>query len=79
MNRKYYWDGDTLLDPLSHPVGTRLILSRKSDPVEPYEATIIEWAPSGHRVRLQYAPEREAWVECWHYNPVVIEILEQGQ
>ena len=75
MKRNYYWAGDVLMDPVSHPPGTRLILSRKSNPVDPYEATVVEWSPSAHRVKLRRGDSLEYWCECWNYNPVVVEIL----
>lgn len=75
--RKLYWQGDQLLDQQLHPVGTRLLLSHKSDPgnSNPYEVTIIEWAPSGKLVKLQGLQGSPYWTSCWNYYPVVVEVL----
>lgn len=77
-DRNRHLSSDQLLSPELHPAGSRLILSRGniSNQVEPYEVTILEWAPSGKRVKLSslHRPEPR-WTECWHYTPVVIEEL----
>lgn len=69
---------DTLLDTISHSVGTRLLLTRNSQlsRIEPYEATVVEWSPSGRRVKLQTDfNDKPHWIECWDYSPVVLEVL----
>lgn len=74
--RPRHYSSDQLLTPELHPPGSRLLLSQESHPVDPYEVTVVEWAPSGKRVRL-LSPLRSGarWVECWNYHPVVIESL----
>jgi len=77
-DRKLYWESDTLLDKQQHPPGTRLILSMKStNPIDPYEVVVGEWAPSGRRVKLRHEDGNSRWVECWDYTPVVIEVLPE--
>lgn len=76
MRRKLN-ESDTLLSPVDHPAGTRLLLARDSYEVRPrpYEVTILEWAPSGRRVRLQYVLGSTEWIECYHLTPIVVEVL----
>lgn len=73
--RKLYCHGDALLDHRFHQVGDRLLLSNKASASPRYEATILEWSPTGKHVKLRYAPGNERWVDCWDYDPVVIEVL----
>jgi hypothetical protein len=63
-----------LLNPIDHPVGTRLIL-KYPDFVEPisfrgrlYEASIAEWSPEG-RIKI----EHHAWSEP--KDALVVEVL----
>lgn len=58
-----------------HPVGTRLLLSYISNVSILYEATIIEWAKSGYRVKYRLSSGEVRWEDCRDYSPVVIEIL----
>lgn len=75
-SRNKRWDDDTLLDPMNHFCQSRLLLAARTNPIEDtYEVTIVEWAPSKRRVKLRYTDGRERWVECWDYDPVVIEVL----
>lgn len=74
--RNHLCQSDQLLDPKLHPVGTRLILAEKSDDTSVYEATIVEWAPSGELVKLSYTSGVISWEKCWNYSPVVIEVLQ---
>lgn len=67
---------DKLLDPKYNLIGSRLILSQNTDRPEPYEVTILEWSPTRRYVKLQYHNSGSCrWVECWDYEPVVLEVV----
>lgn len=70
--------GERVLNPKDNPSGRYLLratekLNRQG---KPYEASILEWAPSGSRVKLRYPrTKHEQWVEVDDHGPFVVERL----
>lgn len=79
MTRKQHNQSDKLMTPREHPPGSRLLLCAHSLVTghngQPYSATILEYSPTKRYVHLLHENGNQAWVNCWDYTPVVIEIL----
>ena len=66
---------EKVLNPRDHASGRYLLrgTERKS---RPYEATVLEWSPSGARVKLRYPrTKHEQWIDLADDSPLVIEKL----
>lgn len=53
-----------------HPVGTRVLYKTRPHSVDVYEGTVLEWAPSGKRVRI-----RGEHATSWREPPFLVEVL----
>ena len=71
---------EKVLNPRDHAQGRYLLREVEERPLrrrpKPYEATVVEWAPSGTRVKLRYPrTKHEQWIEVTDGSPLVVEKL----
>jgi hypothetical protein len=67
---------EKVLNPHDNAAGRYLLRASDSLRHKPYEASVVEWAPSGLRVKLRYPRNKyEQWVEVDEYGPLIVEKL----
>ncbi len=55
-----------------HPVGTRLLYKARAHSVDTYEGVVVEWSPSGARVKI-----RGEHATSWRTPPYLVEVLPE--
>jgi hypothetical protein len=64
---------DTILNSKDCKAGERWLVRNYLSSGEPYEITIVEWAPSGSAVKVEYASGSTQWLQ--HDKPYIVEKL----
>jgi hypothetical protein len=65
------------LNPVDHPAGTRVLCKCAGWSQTVHEHTVVEWAPSGQRVRMKLGADSPHWI--MEDLPFVVEVLERPE
>lgn len=66
---------EAFLNPLEHPVGTRLLLRSDRFSSQVVEVTVVEWSPLKDYVKLNYPVGASRWVPIEPTGPTVASVL----
>ena len=70
------------LTPKSAPPKSRILIGQRFTPEYPTEVTVLEWSPSGTRVKLHYStmdsPDAHSWMSAYEVEKHhILETLPQ--